>query len=105
MYSKELEELMAVAIDSGELSDKKRQILIKRAISEGIDVDEFEMVLDHRLAMIQKELGKSQDISAVKPEEDAKKEESDNNDEREDNQGSLGNTIAESIGVFLSDLF
>ena len=54
MYSEELEMLMDAALVDGELSGKKRMILLKRAQEEGIDLDEFEMVLDARLAKLKK---------------------------------------------------
>ena len=57
MFSEELEELIEIAIADGELTEKKRQILFKRAISEGIDLDEFEMILDSRLSKKRKSLG------------------------------------------------
>lgn len=57
MFSETLEELIEIAISEGELTDKNRQILCKRAVSEGIDIDEFEMVLDMRLAKQKKKLG------------------------------------------------
>lgn len=50
MYSKELEELIEVALADGTLTDKKKSVLLKRAQSEGIDLDEFEMVLENRLS-------------------------------------------------------
>lgn len=59
MYSEELENLMEIALADGELTEKRKQILFKRAQSEGIDLDEFEMVLDARLLKIQKEKGAS----------------------------------------------
>jgi hypothetical protein len=49
MYPPELEDLMTYAIANGELTAKKKIILFKKAESLGIDLDEFEMVLDGRL--------------------------------------------------------
>ncbi|KAA6342106.1 hypothetical protein EZS27_010101 [termite gut metagenome] len=49
MYPPELEDLMTYAIANGELTAKKKIILFKKAESLGIDVDEFEMVLESRL--------------------------------------------------------
>ena len=49
MYSEELESLIEIALADGELTEKERQILLKRAQSEGVDSDEFEMVLAARL--------------------------------------------------------
>lgn len=60
MYSKELEELIEVALNDGVLTDKARNVLYKRAQSENIDLDEFEMVLENRLAKIKKIQGISE---------------------------------------------
>jgi hypothetical protein len=49
MYSEKLEKLIEHALADGVLTDKKRQVLFKNAEAEGIDLDEFEMVLDARL--------------------------------------------------------
>ncbi|MBP6089745.1 MAG: hypothetical protein KA521_00705 [Crocinitomicaceae bacterium] len=46
MYSEKLMTLIEMAIADGELSEKEKQILFKKAESDGIDLDEFEMVLD-----------------------------------------------------------
>lgn len=55
MYNKELEELIDAALEDGVLTEKEKQVLFKRAQSMGIDLDEFEMVLDARLVKLQKE--------------------------------------------------
>lgn len=57
MFSEELEELIEIAIADGELTDKKRQVLIKRATSEGVDLDELEMIIDSRLNKKKKSQG------------------------------------------------
>ena len=49
MYSEQIEKLIELALADGQLSEKEKQILFKRAESEGIDLDEFEMVLDAKL--------------------------------------------------------
>lgn len=49
MYSDKIEQLIRAALADGVLTDKEKQILFKRAQEEGIDLDEFEMVLDSRL--------------------------------------------------------
>lgn len=56
MYNEKIESLIAAALADGILTDKERQILIRRAVAEGIDADEFEMVLDARLIELQKRL-------------------------------------------------
>ncbi|MDR1554010.1 MAG: hypothetical protein LBS69_11210 [Prevotellaceae bacterium] len=49
MYSEKLEKLINIALADGVLTEKKKQILFKNAEAEGIDLDEFEMVLDARV--------------------------------------------------------
>lgn len=49
MYSEEIEKLIELALADGEITEKEKQILFKRAEVEGIDLDEFEMVLEVRL--------------------------------------------------------
>ena len=49
MYNEKIEGLIKAALADGELTEKKKQILFRSAQSEGIDLDEFEMVLNARL--------------------------------------------------------
>ncbi len=49
MYNEQIEGLIKAALADGELTEKEKQILFKRAEAMGIDLDEFEMVLDARL--------------------------------------------------------
>lgn len=55
MYNEKIEALIKAALADGELTEKEKQILFKRAEAEGIDLDEFEMVLDARLVELKKE--------------------------------------------------
>ena len=48
MYNEQLESLIDAALADGVLTDKEKQILFKKAESFGVDLDEFEMVLDAR---------------------------------------------------------
>lgn len=48
LYSERIEALIDAALVDGEITDKERAVLIKRAKEEGIDPDEFEMVLNAR---------------------------------------------------------
>jgi len=47
-YSDNLEELISMAVADGKITDKEKRALLRRAIEEGIDPDEFEMVLESR---------------------------------------------------------
>ena len=54
MYNEQLEQLIDAALADGELTEKEKQILFKKAQSMGVDLDEFEMVLDARLVKLKK---------------------------------------------------
>jgi hypothetical protein len=49
MYSEKINRLIEFALIDGILSEKERVVLLSKAKSEGIDIDEFEMVLEARL--------------------------------------------------------
>lgn len=48
-YDEKLEKFINLALEDGEITDKERDILFKKAEASGVDLDEFEMVLDNRL--------------------------------------------------------
>lgn len=56
MYNEKLETLITAALADGVLTDKEKQILFKKAEAMGIDRDEFELVLNGRLAKRKKEM-------------------------------------------------
>ena len=66
MYNEKIEGLIKAALADGELTEKEKQILFRRAEEQGIDLDEFEMVLDARLY-------DRQQTSAIKNQEAAPK--------------------------------
>lgn len=49
IYNQYLENLIEMALADGELTEKEKQVLFKKAEAQGIDLDEFEMVLDAKL--------------------------------------------------------
>jgi hypothetical protein len=49
LYNKELEKLIDMALIDGVLTEQKKRVLLKKAESFGIDLDEFEMVLDAKV--------------------------------------------------------
>ena len=61
MYNEQIENLIQLALADGELTEKEKQILFKKAEAVGIDLDEFEMVLDAKL------FEKQQSIKAATP--------------------------------------
>lgn len=56
MYNEKLEALITAALTDGMLTDKEKEILFKKAEAMGVDRDEFELVLDGRLAKRNKEM-------------------------------------------------
>lgn len=54
LYNEKMEALISAALMDGVLTEKEKQILFKKAQEQGIDLDEFEMVLDARLVELQK---------------------------------------------------
>ena len=61
MYNEKLEALIEAALEDGVLTEKEKQVLFKNAQAMGVDLDEFEMVLDARLVKKQKELNSQED--------------------------------------------
>ena len=54
MYSEKLESLIAAALADGQVTPQERNVLLRKAQEEGIDTDEFTMVLDARIVEYQK---------------------------------------------------
>lgn len=70
MYNEKLEALITAALADGVLTDKEKDLLFKKAEAMGVDRDEFDLVLDGRLAKRKKEM-EAQAPQTAKP---AKKE-------------------------------
>lgn len=66
MYNEQIEQLISAALADGTLTEKEKQILFKKAQTMGIDLDEFEMVLDARLVELQKAEKEKAEKSAPK---------------------------------------
>jgi len=49
LYNNQIENLINLALADGELTEKEKQILFRKAEAAGIDLDEFEMVLEAKL--------------------------------------------------------
>lgn len=56
MFSEQFEQLITEAVEDGQISDLERRVLEKRAVKEGIDLDELEMVIESRLIKRRREL-------------------------------------------------
>lgn len=54
MLTPELEKLIQYALEDGVLTDKERSVLMRKAQEAGVDLDEFEMILDAKLHEVQK---------------------------------------------------
>ncbi len=59
----QLEKLIDLALADGQLTDKERQVLTRKALELGVDQDEFEMVLDAKLHLAQKAAAPTQGLS------------------------------------------
>lgn len=57
MYSDRIENLIKAALADGKVTEQERAILLRKASEENIDLDEFNMVLDARIAEMQKNGG------------------------------------------------
>lgn len=66
MYNEKIEALIKAALADGVLTEKEKQILFKNAQAQGIDLDEFEMVLDAKLVELQKAEKEKAEKSAPK---------------------------------------
>lgn len=54
-FSQALEEVIEAALADGVLTDKERAVLHKRAMAEGVDPDELDVVIEGRLAKMKRE--------------------------------------------------
>lgn len=64
-YSPELEGMIEMAIEDGELSDRDIELLSRRAVKEGVDPDEFEFNLRMRLKKAAKKKEELKDMNPV----------------------------------------
>ena len=65
MYNEQIENLINLALADGELTEKEKQILFKKAEAAGIDLDEFEMVLEAKLFEKQQSMQQSTQATAA----------------------------------------
>jgi len=70
MYNEQIENLIQLALADGELTEKEKQILFKKAEAAGIDLDEFEMVLDAKLFEKQQAIKSSAPPTTAPPKSD-----------------------------------
>jgi len=75
MYSEKLEEVISAALADGNLTEQKRNIIMRRAEKEGEDVEEVMMVVEARLLGLTKEQPKQ-----TTPQTEAVKEAADDGD-------------------------
>lgn len=67
LYGNYMEQLIEMALADGELTEKEKQVLFKKAEAAGIDLDEFEMVLDAKLYEKQKSMNSIQSAHQSAP--------------------------------------
>ncbi len=75
MYDERITNLINAALADGALTEKEKQILFKNAEAQGIDLDEFEMVLDAKLVELKKQeaaLTKQQELELEKAKAEAR---------------------------------
>jgi hypothetical protein len=65
MYNEQLEKLIEMALMDGELTEKEKQVLFKKAEAMGVDLDEFEMVLEAKLYEKQQSMQQSTQTTAA----------------------------------------
>lgn len=61
MFSNELEKLMDAAIADGEITEKERAILHKRAMAEGVDLEDLDRIINRRLVLASDEDDEEED--------------------------------------------
>ena len=59
----EIDRLIKIAIADGEISEKERVIILRKAESLGLDKDEIEMIMDGELALLKNDQQKTNQIS------------------------------------------
>jgi hypothetical protein len=72
MFSKELNDLINFSISDGEIDKKEKQLIYKKAIDEGVDIDELEIYLKSKIYGL-KSKSKNNNLKTNKPEKKAKK--------------------------------
>lgn len=73
MLSDELKSLIDAVLADGVITDKEREVLRKRAIAEGEDPDEVEILIEGQLAKMKKEqVEKISSAQQVKPQSNKK---------------------------------
>ncbi len=65
IYDEDLENFIQLALEDGELKEKERKVLLKKAEAKGIDLDGFEMYLDTKFARKSSQVASSEPQSAT----------------------------------------
>ncbi len=64
MISEDLNKLIRAALADGEVTEKERAVLRRRAEKEGLDVDEFDILLDERISQRKSTLAYEEDLKS-----------------------------------------
>lgn len=67
MYSETLEKFIDLIIADGEITEKERELIHKKAAEEGVDIDEIDIVVEGRLAQMLNERKKATPPPVVVP--------------------------------------
>ena len=70
MYNEKIETLLNAALADGNITEKEKQILFKKAEEQGIDLDEFEIILEGRLYEKKQSLNKLEEQKRPAPKSD-----------------------------------
>ena len=68
----EIDKLIEMALADGQVTDKKREIILRKAEKLGLDIDELEMYLENEIGKISLDLKKDSVISSSKNDESIK---------------------------------
>ena len=72
-YSEELESMIASAVEKGAITDQARNLIVKKALIQGVDPNDLEIYINSLLQKHQQELDKEKEAQRVKYEQ-AKKD-------------------------------
>lgn len=107
-YDAQLEKLIELSLLDGELTEKKKQILFKKAESLGIDLDEFEIVLESRLhehKKLQNESALNKLLRQLQEVENSENEKLENKIIQLLKPQKESNSTAQTVGSALSGVF
>ena len=100
-YNEELEQLIEIALTDGVLTEKKKEVIFKKAQALGIDLDELEMDLDARVYRLQ-QVQQSNNSTPAQPSTPA--EENKPFEVKEKIKETVKSTVKDNVGKLGSDV-